>query len=83
MYYFVSQKRQRPESHTLVKRLNEKVRELFTVWASLELLTCNEDDCGLFSVTMLWTFRGQRAQSMDSDHSSSQRLRAVCKGICT
>lgn len=39
------------------------------MWASLELPTCNEDDCGLFSVSVLCMFGGQRAQSMDSDHS--------------
>lgn len=47
-------------------------RSFFTVWASLRLPTCNEDDCGLFSVPVLWTGRGQRAQSVDSDHSSSE-----------
>lgn len=47
-------------------------RSFFTVWASLRLPTCNEDDCGLFSVPVLWTGRGQHAQSVDSDHSSSE-----------
>lgn len=63
-----------------MKWLNEKVQKLFTVRASLKLPTCNEDDCGPFSsVTILWTYRGQRAQSTDSDHSCSQQLRTVCK----
>lgn len=63
-----------------MKWLNEKVQKLFTVRASLKLPTCNGDDCGLSSsVTILWTYRGQRAQSTDSDHSCSQQLRAVCK----
>lgn len=71
----MSQQRQKKKrwSHTLVKLLNEKVQRLFTAWASLELPTCNEDDCGLFSsAAVLWTFRGRRAQSVDSDRSSSQ-----------
>lgn len=64
-----------------MKWLNEKVQKLFTVWASLKPPTCNEDDCGLFccSAAVLWTFRGQRAQSMESDHSSSQQLRGGCE----
>lgn len=52
--------------------LMRRCRSFLLCGRASSFATCNEDDCGLLSVTVLWTFGRQRAQTVDSDHSSSE-----------